>query len=51
MNGTAVKDYIRNTLNGIKDFLKLSSEDIDYKEKNLDEVKQVITIMAAIGQI
>lgn len=50
MNGTAVKDYIKNTLNGKKDFMKLSSEDIDYKE-NLDEVKQVITIMAAIGQI
>ena len=51
MTGTAIKDYIKNVINEIKEFIKQASFDIDYKEKNLDEVGQVITIMAAIGDI
>ena len=51
MTGTAIKDYIKNVINEIKEFIKQASFDIDYKEKNLDEVSQVITIMSAIGDI
>ena len=51
MTGTAIKDYIKNVINENKEFIKQASFDIDYKEKNLDEVGQVITIMAAIGDI
>jgi hypothetical protein len=49
--GQAVKDYVKHRLQDIKDFIKRANEDIDYKEKNLEDVKQVITIMAAIGEI
>jgi len=49
--GQAAKDYVKHRLQDIRDFIKRTNEDIDYKEKNLDDVKQVITIMAAIGEI
>jgi hypothetical protein len=39
MTGSAIKDYIKNTINEIKEFIKQANYDIDYKEKNLDDVK------------
>jgi len=37
--GNAIKEYIKNRLHEIKEFIKKANEDIDYKEKNLDDVK------------
>lgn len=51
MTGAAIKDYVKNTIHAIKEFITQANLDIDYKEKNLDDVKQVITILAAIGDI
>lgn len=51
MSGVSIKDYIKNTLLSIKTFINQAKEDTDYKGKNLDDVKEVITIMASIANI
>ena len=51
MQGSAIKEYIRSTLSNIKTFINQAKEDTDYKSKNLDDVKEVITIMASIANI
>lgn len=51
MQGQAIKEYIRSTLTNIKTFINQAKEDTDYKSKNLEDVKEVITIMASIANI
>lgn len=49
--GPAAHNYVKNELNAVKEFIKEAHEDIDYKKKNLDDVSEVITIMAMLNQI
>lgn len=49
--GAATGNFVRTSLKNIREFLKETNEEIDYKEKNLDNVTDVITIMNALGQI
>lgn len=49
--GPLCQKYIKDTLISIREFITEGNQDIDYKEKNLENAAEVITIMAMLGQI
>jgi len=51
LNGSTTTNFVKTSLKNIREFLKETNEEIDYKEKNLENVTDVITIMNALGHI
>jgi hypothetical protein len=49
--GPAVHKYVKESLTNLKEFINDAKNKIDYKNKNLEDVETVISIMSYIGEI